>query len=408
MKRIFSSPVVALTAGLCLRLLFVLKFPANSGDTVLYEQIATDWLQHHVYGMNVHDQIIPVDMRMPGYPAFLALIYLLTRRTGEAARLWVMLGQVVVDLLTCLVIAWLAALLVLIVSDRARPQRVFIAALWLAALCPFTANYTAVPLTEVFATFFTTAALLPLYLLVARAQNRGWRLIEKHWVLGNDYWYLAGSAGLLTGLCTLFRPEAPLLLLGAWLVLGAILVAQRESLRWVKTVALMAALCAVPLLPWTIRNAVTLHEFQPLAPRNSNLPGELVPYGFMSWEKTWLYRFRDVYLVPWKLNEEPIEVDEIPPRAFDSTGEKERVAMILEQYNKKTPLSRNWRANAHRATPCALMSGYRPRVHSRCGLVRGSNCFRSPARFFRWRNPGKMIRSINLLPPGCSCLIFST
>ncbi len=339
MKRIFSSPVVALTAGLCLRLLFVLKFPANSGDTVLYEQIATDWLQHHVYGMNVHDQIIPVDMRMPGYPAFLALIYLLTRRTGEAARLWVMLGQVVVDLLTCLVIAWLAALLVLIVSDRARPQRVFIAALWLAALCPFTANYTAVPLTEVFATFFTTAALLPLYLLVTRAQNRGWRLLEKHWVLGNDYWYLAGSAGLLTGLCTLFRPEAPLLLLGAWLVLGAILVAQRESLRWVKTVALMAALCAVPLLPWTIRNAVTLHEFQPLAPRNSNLPGELVPYGFMSWEKTWLYRFRDVYLVPWKLNEEPIEVDEIPPRAFDSTGEKERVAMILEQYNNDLTLT---------------------------------------------------------------------
>ena len=339
MKRIFSSPVVALTAGLCLRLLFVLKFPANSGDTVLYEQIATDWLQHHVYGMNVHDQIIPVDMRMPGYPAFLALIYLLTRRTGEAARLWVMLGQVVVDLLTCLVIASLAALLVLIVSDRARSQRVFIAALWLAALCPFTANYTAVPLTEVFATFFTTAALLPLYLLVARAQNRGWRLIEKHWVLGNDYWYLAGSAGLLTGLCTLFRPEAPLLLLGAWLVLGAILVAQRESLRWVKTVALMAALCAVPLLPWTIRNAVTLHELQPLAPRNSNLPGELVPYGFMSWEKTWLYRFRDVYLVPWKLNEEPIEVDEIPPRAFDSTGEKERVAMILEQYNNDLTLT---------------------------------------------------------------------
>jgi len=27
----------------------------------------------------------------------------------------------------------------------------------------------------------------------------------------------------------------------------------------------MAAFCAVPLLPWAIRNAVTLHEFQPLA-----------------------------------------------------------------------------------------------------------------------------------------------
>jgi hypothetical protein len=339
MKRIFCSPIVALTAGLCLRLLFVLKFPANSGDTVLYEQIARNWLQHHVYGMNVHDQIVPVDMRMPGYPAFLALIYLLTGRTGEDARLWVMIAQVVVDLLSCWLVAWLAALLVLIVNDRAPPQPVFIASLWLAALCPFTANYTAVPLTEVFATFFTTAALLPLCLLVTRAQNRGWRRIERHWVLGNDYWYLAGSAGLLTGVCTLFRPEGPLLLLGAWLVLGAILMAQRESLRWVKTVALMAAFCAIPLLPWTVRNAVTLHELQPLAPRNSNLPGELVPYGFMSWEKTWLYRFRDVYLVPWKLNEERIEVDEIPPRAVDSTTEKERVAMILDLYNEDLTLS---------------------------------------------------------------------
>jgi hypothetical protein len=339
MKRIFYSPIVALTAGLCLRLFFVLRYPANSGDTVLYEQIAANWLQHHLYAMNVNGQLMPVDMRMPGYPAFLALIYALTGRTAEAAPLWVMLAQVVADLLTCLLTASLGALLVLIANDRARPRRVFIAALWLAALCPFTANYTAVPLTEVFATFFTTAALLPLCLLVTRAQTRGWRLVERHWMLGNDYSHLAGWASLLTGLCTLFRPEAPLLLLAAWLVLGAILIFQRETVHWLKTMAVMLALCAVPLLPWTIRNAVTLHEFQPLAPRNSNLPSELVPYGFMRWEKTWLYRFRDVYLVPWKLNDEPIDVNEIPPRAFSSPAEKERVAMILEQYNNDLTLT---------------------------------------------------------------------
>jgi hypothetical protein len=339
MKRIFSSPVVALLAGLCLRLFFVLRYPANSGDTVLYEQIAANWLQHHVYAMNVHDLVTPVDLRMPGYPAFLALLYALTGHIGEAARLWVMLAQVVVDLLTCLLIAGLAALLTLIANDRARPPRVFVAALWLAALCPFTANYAAVPLTEVFATFFTTAALLPLCLLVTRAQNLGWRLAERHWILGKDYWYLAGCFALIVGVCTLFRPETPLLLLAAWLVLGVILIRQHESVRWLKTTALMAALCAIPLAPWTIRNAVTLHEFQPLAPKNSNLPGELVPYGLMSWEKTWLYRFRDVYLVPWKLNEEVIDVNEIPARAFDTPGEKERVAMILEQYNEELTLT---------------------------------------------------------------------
>jgi hypothetical protein len=339
MKRIFSHSVVALVAGLCLRLFFVLKYPANSGDTVLYEQIAANWLQHHVYAMNVHEQVTPVDMRMPGYPAFLALIYAITRRTGEAARLWVMLAQVVVDLLTCLLIAGLAALLALIANDQARRFRVFIAALWLAVLCPFTANYTAVPLTEICAMFLTAAALLPLCALTARAQNRGWRLVDRHWILGNDYWYLAAWAALLIGLGTLFRPETPLLLVAAWLVLGVILIAQRDSLRWVETVVLTAALCAVPLVPWTIRNALTLHEFQPLAPKNSNLAGELVPYGLMSWEKTWLFRFRDVYLVPWKVNEEAINVDELPARAFDTPAEKERVAMIIEPYNDDLTLS---------------------------------------------------------------------
>src|SRR5437588_9477077 len=109
MKRIFSHPLAALTAGLCLRLFFVLKFPANSGDTVLYEEIATNWLKHHVYAMDVHGSLTPVDQRMPGYPAFLALIYALAGRTGESARLWVMLAQIAVDLFCCLMIAALAA-----------------------------------------------------------------------------------------------------------------------------------------------------------------------------------------------------------------------------------------------------------------------------------------------------------
>jgi hypothetical protein len=339
MKRIFSHPLVALAAGLCLRLLFILRFPADSGDTVLYEQIATNWLKNHVYAMNVHDQVTPVDLRMPGYPAFLALIYALTRRTAEAARLCVMLAQVAVDLLTCLLIAALAALLLVAASERARPQRVFLAALWLSALCPFTANYTAVPLTEVFATFFTAAVLLPLCLLAIRARNRGWLPNERHWILGNDYWYAATLAALLIGIGTLFRPETPLLLCAIWLVLGAMLFRQGEALRWIRTVAVMAVVCAIPLLPWTIRNAITLHEFQPLAPKNSNLPGELVPYGFMSWEKTWLYRFREVYLVPWKLNGEAINLDDIPARAFDTPEERDRVAAILEQYNEDLTLT---------------------------------------------------------------------
>jgi hypothetical protein len=339
MKRIFSHPLAALAAGLCLRLLFIFKFPANSGDTVLYEQMATNWLKHHVYAMEVGGQITPVDLRMPGYPAFLAVVYALTGKIGADARVWVMIAQAFADLASCVLIAVLAATLFLMVNERNSPGRVFTAALWLGTLCPFTANYAAVPLTEVFAIFFTTAALLPLCLLVGRARNNGWMFIKKDWGFANNYRFLAASAAILAGVGTLFRPETPLLLLAAWLVLGMVLLLQREWKRWILTVAGTGLLCALPLVPWAMRNEVTLHELQFLAPKNSNLPGELVPYGFMSWEKTWLYRFRDVYLVPWKLNDEAIRIEDIPARAFDTAEERERVAGILEPYNNDLTLT---------------------------------------------------------------------
>jgi hypothetical protein len=339
MKRIFSSPGVALVAGLCLRLLFVLRFPASSGDTVLYEQMASNWLLHHVYAMDVGGQITPVDLRMPGYPIFLAIVYAITGKTGDAAHLPLMVAQVFVDLISCVLIATLAAILALMVNDQAPAHRIFTAGIWLAALCPFTATYTAVPLTEVFAIFFTAAALLPLCLLVGRPRNNGWLFLKRGWSRANNYRYLAASGALLVGACTLFRPESPLLLLAAWIVLAVILFTQHEAKRWIQTVVGMGLLCAIPLLPWTLRNAITLHEFQPLAPKYSNLPGELVPYGFMSWEKTWLYRFRDVYLVPWKLNDEAIRVEDIPSYAFDSQEEKDRVAAILEPYNNDLTLT---------------------------------------------------------------------
>ena len=333
MKRVFSSPFVALAAGLCLRLYFVLKFPANSGDTVLYEQIAANWLKHHVYAMDVGGAITPVDLRMPGYPAFLAIIYALTGQTGGDARLWVMLAQIVVDLLACLVIARLAVILACTSDDTAPNKRVHSVALWFAALCPFTANYTAVPLTEVFATFWTAMACCAVVIALRRVQKPDFLLKSTHLPLRKSVEYSALGAGIIVGAGTLFRPEAPMLLIAAAIGFGALFFLHRNYQRWLWVCLAMAAGCLMILSPWAIRNMVTLGEPQFLAPKNSNLPGELVPYGFMAWEKTWLYRVRDCYLVPWKLNEEAILVDEMPARAFDTPEEKERVAMILEQYN---------------------------------------------------------------------------
>jgi hypothetical protein len=338
MKRIFCSPIPALAVGLGLRLLFVLKFPANSGDTVLYEQMATNWLQHHIYGMNVDGAVVPVDLRMPGYPAFLALIYLLTGKTAASAHLVVMVKQALIDLGDCLLIAGMGVALAAIADVRARTRGVFLAGTWLAALCPFVGNYSATLLTEVIAVFWTVAALFFL-VLAASHDADGFTVAQEKWNWKLSYRAAALLAGLAAGIGTLFRPETPLLLIAAWAAYALAWWPAGRKREWFRVVILSGMACLLPLLPWALRNAITLHEVQLLAPRNSNLPGELVPYGFMAWEKTWLFRVSDCYRVSWKLNDDVIAIDAIPARAFDSVEEKERVAAILEQYNNDLTLT---------------------------------------------------------------------
>jgi hypothetical protein len=339
MRRIFSNPVTALLAGACLRLFFVLKFPATAGDTVIYEQLATNWRKFGKYAMDIAGQPVPVDLRVPGYPAFLAVLYALTGRSGENARFAVMLAQIFVDLATCVLVGALAALLLRLCDENAKLKRAFLAGLWLSALCPLTANYVAVPLTEVWGIFFTTLAFLCLVLLATRAAGVNFLSFIPGTLPNISHWTLCTLVGLTIGLGTLFRPETPLLLLTSFGLLGVWMWRRHESGRWLLTCALVGCVCAIPLLPWTIRNAITLHEFQPLAPKDANLPGELVPKGFMAWERTWLYRVRENYLVPWKLNEEAINLEELPATAFDTPEEKERVAAILETYNDDLTLT---------------------------------------------------------------------
>lgn len=333
MKRFFSNTLPALLAGACLRLLFVLKFPANSGDTVLYDQFATNWLKLGKLAMDINGQATPVDLRMPGYPAFLALVYALTGRSGESARLAVMLAQIVVDLGTCLVIAYLAALLAKIAGQASKANRAYTAALWLAALCPFTANYVAVTLTEVWAVFLTVVAFVLLVILATGAVGYPLPAPGAKQLARKDVWKVGALSGFVVGLGTLFRPETPLLLVTTFAVLGHWMVRRNDTRRWVKLCVVMTLGCVAALLPWTIRNAITLHEFQPLAPKDATLPSEVDPKGFLAWEKTWLYRMRDAYLVTWKLNDDEIQMDDIPAAAFDNQSERDRVAMVMERYN---------------------------------------------------------------------------
>src|SRR5258708_4107337 len=314
----------ALLAGLALRLFFIWRFPFYSGDTAYYEELARNWLYHGVYGFYSHGQLVASDARAPGYPAFLAAVYFF----AGTGRMAVMLAQAFLDLGTCVLAAGIAHRLATGAPDTAG-NRVAAAALWLTALCPFTANYAAVPLTEVLATFFTTLALLifvsPTGMAIDRIASRGDLLRSA------QIWF---GGGVVVGLGTFVRPETPLLL-GAvliflWLRYGRLANWKKLALA---TLWMIFGLL-LPLAPWAARNAVSLGRAQFLAPRYAETYGDVLPTGFYSWTKTWMSRFRDAYLFTWKLPSQPIDVKNLPSYAVDSPEEFSRVASLLDRYNR--------------------------------------------------------------------------
>lgn len=312
--------VLAALAGLALRIFFILKFPVtDSGDAPFYIELAWNWLKNRVYGFPVNGVLTPVDMRTPGYPAFLAAIFAFAGNSPRA----VMFTQAVLDVVTCFVTALIATHLAPVPYRR----RVFLAALWLGALCPFTSNYSAVVLTETLVTFLTAVAILALI-----ETEAGVGTDEVNRSILSNWWFLGG---IISGFGTLVRPETPLILLAAGLVAA---LKWRHSHHWMKLLraaALMGIGLLLPLVPWAARNWRAFHEIRFLAPRYSELPGEFTPHGFIDWTNTWLWRVRDVYLTHWKLNQEEISVDDLPSSAFDSPEERAHVTHLLEEYNEK-------------------------------------------------------------------------
>ena len=319
----------AVLVAFAVRLYFIWKFPFfSAGDTPIYQELAHNWLAHGVYGLKILGQLTAVDIRTPGYPAFLAAIYSVF---GESARA-VMIVQACVDVLTCFVVAAIAAVL----APKASRRRVALAALWLAAICPFTANYTAVVLTETLATFLTALALLVL-IEAFRQEHLGPPLESASTsMMPAMRWLLAG---FVVGFGTLVRPEAPLLLAGAGLVLVFLWWRPADWKKLARAGVLLGVGLVLPLVPWAARNWRALHTVQFLAPRYTELPGEFTPQGFFSWEKTWLWRFRDVFLVSWNMDGDEIHLADLPPAAFDSVAEHDRVADLLAQYNDTTSMS---------------------------------------------------------------------
>src|SRR6185437_3111563 len=236
-------------AALALRLFFVFRYPHIAGDTWVYGDIAKNWLDHGIFGLTDNGEVRPTLIRLPGYPGFLAAMFAAFGREHYTA---VMIAQALIDTNTCLVIAALAL-------ELMNPRAAKVAYL-LAALCPFTANYVAAPLSETVAVF-----------CIAHALYYGVRGI-KELKADRRGLLLWGLSGFWTALAILLRPDDGLLLPAFGLAI-LFLLFLRTNRRQVFAAALLFVFVSLaPLVPWTIRNWRVFHIFQPLASRYANDP----------------------------------------------------------------------------------------------------------------------------------------
>jgi 4-amino-4-deoxy-L-arabinose transferase-like glycosyltransferase len=317
-------------AALGLRLLFVAYFPGVVDDSRFYANIAENWLQHGVYGITNSGAIVPTLSRLPGYPAFLAVIFALL---GDENFRAVLLVQVLFDLATCFLIADMARRLF---GDRAAQ-----AAFLFAALCPFLANYSAAALTETLEIFFTALALN----LVLRGLGVGeTRTAHPSLVYPSLVWLGCGGS---VGAAILLRPDGGILLAAIggyllWMLLRSLRTQRAEAgagrrfaprtILWAGM--LVAAAATAPLIPWTLRNLHTMHRFEPLAPRYATDADDIVMTGFNRWTKTWIADYVSVQEIYWNVPGAELDITRLPRRAFDSEQQRETTSELFADYNR--------------------------------------------------------------------------
>jgi len=298
----------ALVVGALLRLLFFHVRPTVAGDALMYGDLAHNMVAHHVYGFS-GAVIQPTLIRLPGYPLFLAACFAVF---GVGKYGAVVAVQMVVDLLGCALLGVLA--------ERLAGRRAGLWAVWLAAVCPFTANYSVVVLAETLSVFCVVVAVVALERWEEREDAWGWMV-----VLGCA---LSGAV--------LLRPDEGLL--AAAIVPVMLWVGVRRggpSLGKRLAPAVAAVLLVVlPLLGWTVRNWRVFHVVQPLAPRYANDPGEVVPFGFQRWFRTWAVDYKATYDIYWNYDDTGMRAGDLPARAFDNAQQREQTKELFARYNQ--------------------------------------------------------------------------
>jgi hypothetical protein len=382
--------ILALLAGLALRLWGLRRLFEVNGDSLIYGDLAKNLLLHGRFDLTLPSgEMYPTLIRLPGYAIFLAGCFRLFGMENYYSAACI---QIVIDLAGCM----LLAAFVRRVAPATLSRGAALATLWLAVLCPFTASYTAEPLTE-------TPTLLALALAMwAMARFRD----EPKWA--NALWFT-----LAVTCATFLRPDgalaaitfAPVLLFGfgrgtfpaeaapAGIGVGHIPWGQTSRLGRMATVCIfaalvpiviwraapklrkMAAVCVLlalaPFAIWTARNWSVFHVFQPLAPRLANDPDESTNPGWESWVKSWCLDYVSTYQIYWNVPWDKLDVSKLPSRAFDSPAQYAETAALAADYNNQG-------------------MEITPEIDARFGKLADERIAADPARYYAWLPLGRV------------------
>ena len=153
-------------------------------------------------------------------------------------------------------------------------------------------------------------------------------------------WAPAFSFTFAVTYAALLRPDgalvgvalAPALLFGWGRKEGNAAIPKGKLLRMAAVCLLLALM---PFAAWSWRNWHVFHVFEPLAPRYANDPGQQTYPGWQRWVKTWCLDFISTYDVYWKVPGSPLDLSELPSRAFDSPAQYAETAALAQDYNDR-------------------------------------------------------------------------
>jgi hypothetical protein len=346
------SVTLALAAGLLLRLWMLKQFFDLYGDPLIYGALGKNLVLHGRYALEgAGGELYPTLIRLPGYPLFLALCFRLFGMENYVSAAWV---QIVLELAGCLLLADF--------TRRIAPEPLRTGAahctLWLAALCPFTAVYAVVPLTESVTLFMLALAL---WSAVRFRDRPGWAPALS-FTFAVTYAALLRPDGALVAVAL-----APALLIGLRSKEGEVVIPAKKLAR-------MAVVCVLlvlaPFAAWTWRNWQVFHVFEPLASRLATDPGEDAHPGWERWVKSWCLDFVSTYDIYWNVPGGSLDMTKLPARAFDSPAQYAETAALAADYNLKQSIT--------------------PEIDARFGKLADERIAAHPLRSYIWLPLGRV------------------